>query len=286
MTEVQFAFPPTSRICPVDAAQYCTLLLQADSALYVDVRRRLSVSFNENKVEVEGFASYRLDDLRNGTALPPKVSALFTVGSSTMSTLLSESIGHTIASGTSTPTATPVKKVLGLERGTPFGTMGKGRGRCEDGTSLASGACMDIYSGRNLCSKHSGRNPEACMDIYSGRNLCSKHSGRNPEVCIEVGTVTESATHVDLDKLIRCQLMLPSLVRHFFQVAFSCIASIVGIKPFLTRPSSTFLALGAGPGVALNLPRGGSLLPSVASQIMITVGPIMMPLATSPVPSA
>jgi hypothetical protein len=87
MTEVQFAFPPTSRICPVDAAQYCTLLLQADSALYVDVRRRLSVSFNENKVEVEGFASYRLDDLRNGTAFPPNVSALFTVGSSTMSTL-------------------------------------------------------------------------------------------------------------------------------------------------------------------------------------------------------
>jgi chromosome segregation ATPase len=34
------------------------------------------------------------------------------------------------------------KHVLGLERGTPFGTMGKGRGRCENGTS--HGACRDI----------------------------------------------------------------------------------------------------------------------------------------------
>ena len=32
--------------------------------------------------------------------------------------------------------------LLGLERGTPFGTMGKGRGRCENGTS--HGACRDI----------------------------------------------------------------------------------------------------------------------------------------------
>lgn len=87
MTEVQFVFPPTSRICPVDTAQYCTLLLQADSALYVDVRRRLSVSFNDNKVEVEGFAFYRLDDLRNGTAFPASVSKMFSIGTATMSTL-------------------------------------------------------------------------------------------------------------------------------------------------------------------------------------------------------
>jgi hypothetical protein len=32
--------------------------------------------------------------------------------------------------------------LLGQERGTPFGTMGKGRGRCENGTS--HGACRDI----------------------------------------------------------------------------------------------------------------------------------------------
>ena len=40
--------------------------------------------------------------------------------------------------------------LLGLEHGTPFGTMGKGRGRCENGTS--HGACRDIYSGRSLRS--------------------------------------------------------------------------------------------------------------------------------------
>lgn len=95
MSDVPFAFPPASRICPVDTAQYCTLLLQADSALYVDVRRRLSVSYNEHKADVEGFALYRLDDLRNGTAFPSAIRAMFAIGATTMGTL--ESIVRYVA---------------------------------------------------------------------------------------------------------------------------------------------------------------------------------------------
>ncbi len=35
--------------------------------------------------------------------------------------------------------------LLGLERGTPFGTMGKGRGRCENGASLHDWCCEKLH---------------------------------------------------------------------------------------------------------------------------------------------
>ncbi len=35
--------------------------------------------------------------------------------------------------------------LLGLEHGTPFGTMGKGRGRCENGASLHVVVCEKLH---------------------------------------------------------------------------------------------------------------------------------------------
>jgi hypothetical protein len=64
-------------------------------------------------------------------------------------------------------------------------------------------------------------------------------------------------------------------------IAIIALLPLLELNPIITHPSPTVWR-SVPAGVTLKLPRGGSLLPSVASQI--TVSP--MPLETSPVPSA
>jgi hypothetical protein len=90
----------------------------------------------------------------------------------------------------------------------------------------------------------------------------------------------ESATHVDRPRLIRGQLSC-FLLKCDIRLHSIALLPLLELNPIITHPSPTFWR-SVPAGVTLKLPRGGSLLPSVASQI--TVGP--MPLETSPVPSA
>jgi hypothetical protein len=105
----------------------------------------------------------------------------------------------------------------------------------------------------------------------------------------------ESATHVDRPRLIRGQLSC-FLLKCDIRLHSIALLPLLELNPIITHrdPSPTFWrsvpeqkkegypSSFCSAGVTLKLPRGGSPLPSVASQI--TVGP--MPLETSPVPSA